>query len=83
MHPISDLLNQKKLEPSELASWLEERADRMRKMRQVVADHDVFVWASGILDNLERIDGRRKMWNTFADTTSRTGIRQLGSNASR
>jgi trehalose 6-phosphate synthase/phosphatase len=61
----------------------EERADRMRKMRRVVADHDVFVWASGILDNLERIDGRRKMWNTFADTTSRTGIRQLGSNASR
>lgn len=61
----------------------EERADRMRKMRRVVADHDVFVWASGILDNLERIDGRRKMWNTSAATTSRTGIRQLGSNASR
>ena len=61
----------------------EQRADRMRKLRRVVADHDVFVWASGILDNLERIDGRRKRWSTFAATTSRTGTRQLGSNASR
>ena len=30
MHTISDLLNQKKLEPSELAAWLAERADRIR-----------------------------------------------------
>jgi hypothetical protein len=30
VHPISDLLNQKKLEPSELARWLAERADRIR-----------------------------------------------------
>lgn len=30
MHTISDLLNQKKLEPSELARWLAERADRIR-----------------------------------------------------
>ena len=30
MHPITDLLNQKKLEPSELAHWLAERADRIR-----------------------------------------------------
>ena len=30
MHPITDLLNQKKLEPSELARWLAERADRIR-----------------------------------------------------
>ena len=30
MHPISELLNQKKLEPSELARWLAERADRIR-----------------------------------------------------
>ena len=30
MHPISDVLNQKKLEPIELARWLEERADRIR-----------------------------------------------------
>jgi hypothetical protein len=30
VHAISDLLNQKKLEPSELARWLEERADRIR-----------------------------------------------------
>ena len=30
MHPISDVLNQKKLEPVELARWLEERHDRIR-----------------------------------------------------
>jgi hypothetical protein len=30
VHPISDVLNEKKLEPSELARWLEERADRIR-----------------------------------------------------
>ena len=30
MHPISDVLNQNKLEPVELARWLEERADRIR-----------------------------------------------------
>ena len=30
MHPISELLHQKKLEPSELARWLAERADRIR-----------------------------------------------------
>ena len=30
MLPISELLNQKKLEPVELARWLEERADRIR-----------------------------------------------------
>ncbi len=30
MHPLSELLNQKKLEPVELARWLEARADRIR-----------------------------------------------------
>jgi hypothetical protein len=30
VHPISELLNEKKLEPSELARWLAERADRIR-----------------------------------------------------
>lgn len=30
MHPISEVLNQKKLEPGELARWLEQRADRIR-----------------------------------------------------
>jgi hypothetical protein len=30
VHPISELLNQKKLEPSELARWLAERSDRIR-----------------------------------------------------
>ena len=30
MHPISEVLNQKKLEPVELARWLEVRADRIR-----------------------------------------------------
>jgi len=31
----------------------DEQRTRMRRMRQVVAGHDVFVWASGILDSLE------------------------------
>jgi hypothetical protein len=30
VHPISDVLNQKKLEPIELARWLEQRAERIR-----------------------------------------------------
>lgn len=30
MHPLSDVLNQKKLEPAEFARWLAERADRIR-----------------------------------------------------
>lgn len=30
MHQITDVLNEKKLEPSELARWLYERADRIR-----------------------------------------------------
>ena len=30
MYPISDVLNEKKLEPVELARWLEERAERIR-----------------------------------------------------
>lgn len=30
MHPISEVLNLKKLEPVELARWLDERADRIR-----------------------------------------------------
>ena len=30
MHQISDVLNQKKLEPIELARWLEQRAERIR-----------------------------------------------------
>ena len=32
----------------------EEQVARMRRMRRVVAGHDVFVWASEILDSLER-----------------------------
>ena len=32
----------------------DEQRRRMRRLRQVVAGHDVFVWASGILDSLER-----------------------------
>ena len=27
----------------------------MRRLRRIVAGHDVFVWASEILDNLERL----------------------------
>jgi trehalose 6-phosphate synthase len=33
----------------------DERRRRMRAMRRVVAGHDVFVWASNILEGLERI----------------------------
>ena len=31
----------------------DERASRMRALRRVVAGHDIFVWASGILESLE------------------------------
>ena len=37
-----------------------EQADRMRKMRRVVAGHDVFVWASEILDNLQNLTAKRR-----------------------
>jgi trehalose 6-phosphate synthase len=32
----------------------EEQIARMRRMRRMVAGHDVFLWASEILDSLER-----------------------------
>jgi trehalose 6-phosphate synthase len=35
-----------------------ERANRMRALRRVVAGHDVFLWASDILEDLERAKGR-------------------------
>jgi len=37
---------------------VEERRRRMRAMRRVVAGHDVFVWASDILEGLERMTPR-------------------------
>ena len=43
-----------------------ERANRMRALRRVVAGHDVFLWASGILEDLERSKGRAAPWT---DTT--------------
>lgn len=36
----------------------QDRAERMRRMRRVVAGHDVFLWASEILGNLERLPSR-------------------------
>jgi len=39
-----------------------ERANRMRALRRVVAGHDVFLWASGILEDLERSKGRTVPW---------------------
>jgi trehalose 6-phosphate synthase len=39
-----------------------ERANRMRALRRVVAGHDVFLWASGILEDLERSKGRLTSW---------------------
>jgi trehalose-6-phosphate synthase len=35
-----------------------ERRRRMRAMRRIVAGHDVFVWASDILEGLERLERR-------------------------
>ena len=40
----------------------EERASRMRALRRAVAGHDVFLWASGILEDLERSQGRLIAW---------------------
>jgi trehalose 6-phosphate synthase len=37
-----------------------EQADRMRRMRRIVAGHDVFLWASEILDNLKSLTGKRR-----------------------
>ena len=39
----------------------DERRERMRRLRRVVAGQDVFAWASQILENLERVRGRR-LW---------------------
>ena len=37
-----------------------EQVDRMRRMRRVVAGHDVFLWASEILGNLHSLTTRRR-----------------------
>jgi trehalose 6-phosphate synthase len=37
-----------------------EQAERMSRMRRVVAGHDVFVWASEILDNLQSLTSKRR-----------------------
>jgi trehalose-6-phosphate synthase len=39
----------------------DERRRRMRAMRRVVAGHDVFVWASDILEGLERLTPRPRV----------------------
>jgi trehalose-6-phosphate synthase len=36
-----------------------DRAERMRQMRRIVAGHDVFLWASEILGDLDRLAVRR------------------------
>jgi alpha,alpha-trehalose-phosphate synthase [UDP-forming] len=41
---------------------VEERRDRMRRLRRVVAGRDVFAWASEILDNLERLPHIKRPW---------------------
>ena len=43
-----------------------ERAQRMRRLRRAVAGRDVFAWASEILDNLQRIQGRRSWFGRVA-----------------
>ena len=45
---------------------LEERARRMRRLRRVVAGHDVFLWATEILDNLNRIPVKRQRFGRVA-----------------
>jgi trehalose 6-phosphate synthase len=45
---------------------VDERAERMRAMRRVVAGHDVFLWASEILDNLQRLPPNRTRWGRLA-----------------
>ena len=45
---------------------LEERARRMRRMRRVVAGHNVFLWATEILDNLNRIPVKRPRFGRVA-----------------
>ncbi len=66
-----------------IAMPADERAGRMRALRRVVAGHDVFLWASGILENLERTDGRSRGWNAYSAAAARSGNRQLRSNAGR
>ncbi|HJR61485.1 MAG TPA: trehalose-6-phosphate synthase [Vicinamibacterales bacterium] len=39
----------------------DERRRRMRAMRRIVAGHDVFVWASDILEGLERVTPRPRL----------------------
>jgi alpha,alpha-trehalose-phosphate synthase [UDP-forming] len=44
----------------------QERRDRMRRLRRVVAGRDVFAWASEILDNLQRLQGKRPWFGRVA-----------------
>jgi trehalose 6-phosphate synthase len=44
----------------------QERRDRMRRLRRVVAGRDVFAWASEILGNLDRLHGRRSRFGRVA-----------------
>ena len=43
-----------------------ERTRRMRRLRQVVAGQDVFAWASEILGNLQRLQGKRTWFGRVA-----------------
>ena len=40
----------------------DERRERMRRLRRVVAGQDVFDWAGRILENLERLPRGRRLW---------------------
>jgi trehalose-6-phosphate synthase len=44
----------------------DERRERMRRLRRVVAGQDVFDWASVILENLERVRARRPWFGRVA-----------------
>ena len=43
-----------------------DRRERMRRLRRVVAGRDVFAWASEILDNLQRLQGKRTWFGRVA-----------------
>jgi trehalose-6-phosphate synthase len=44
----------------------DERTRRMRRLRRAVAGRDVFAWATEILDNLQRLQGKRSWFGRVA-----------------
>ena len=59
----------------------EERRRRMRSMRRAVAGHDVFVWASDILEGLERVRPRPRIVRGSEVTRTLTPFRIVNTQA--